>query len=288
MAKIAALFAPLMSLFDRMDRANLDMCAAGIAFFGFLAIFPAVAAVIAIWGFASDPSVIRSQLVLLQDYLPLESYQLLSGQVEALLAANSRKLGWATLFSTMLALWSARAGVAALIRGINATHYLPNRIGPWHVLRALAMTLTLVGMILVAMVLAIVAPLAIGFLPLGPAAAQALELANVALGLLIVVFGIAIVYRLAPNRPRSVRRPMFTRGLFLAVVLWAVVSRGLVIYLANFGSYNQVYGSIGAVVALMMWLYLSAYAVLLGAAVDAERAANRAQALTGPVSNPSR
>jgi membrane protein len=67
---------------------------------------------------------------------------------------------------------------------------------------------------------------------------------------------------------------MFTRGLLLAVVLWALVSRGLVIYLANFNSYNEVYGSIGAVVALLMWLYLSAYAVLLGAAVDAEMAAN--------------
>ncbi len=165
--------------------------------------------------------------------------------------------------------------MAALIRGMNAIYHLPNRDGGWHMLRALALTLTLVGVILVAMVLAVVAPLAIAFLPLGPLAARALELANVSLGLMIVVFGIGLVYRLGPNRPKSVRRPMFTPGLVLAVVLWALVSRGLVIYLANFNSYNEVYGSIGAVVALLMWLYLSAYAVLLGAAVDAERAAPR-------------
>jgi len=274
MAPWIARAAPFIRLYNRTDSADLSMISAGIAFFGFLAIFPAVAAVIAIWGFASDPSVIRQELALTQDYLPVDSYQLLSNQVEVLLAANTRELGWTTAISTILALWSARAGVAALIRGMNAIHHLPNRDGAWHLLRALALTLTLVGVILVAMVLAIVAPLVIAFLPLGRATAQALELANVALGLLIVVFGVGLVYRLGPNRPKDARRPMFTRGLLLAVVLWALVSRGLVIYLANFNSYNEVYGSIGAVVALLMWLYLSAYAVLLGAAVDAEMAAN--------------
>jgi len=101
---------------------------------------------------------------------------------------------------------------------------------------------------------------------------MALEAANVGLGLLLVVIGLALAYRFGPNRPAGARTVLFTRGLLVAVILWAIVSRGFVVYLANFSNYNQVYGSIGAVVAFLMWLYLSAYAVLLGAAVDADHA----------------
>ncbi|MGB8812872.1 MAG: YihY/virulence factor BrkB family protein [Paracoccaceae bacterium] len=270
----------LLRLAQRTDRAELGMMAASVAFFGFLAIFPAVAAVIAIWGFAADPGIIRQEVALLRDVLPSDAYSLLSTQIEALLTANSSHLGWATLFSTLFALWSARAGVDALIRGLNAIHHFPNRAGLPHLGLAVVLTLTLVGITLAALLAAVVAPLIIGLLPVGSASALALEMANTGLGLLIVVFGIGLAYRFGPNRPPAAPRPaLFTPGLVLAVVLWALVSRGLVIYLANFGSYNQIYGSIGAVAALLMWLYLSAYAVLLGAAVDAEREM--------PVSNPS-
>lgn len=263
----------LVRLYDRIESADLNLAAAGIAFYGFLAIFPALAALIAIWGWASDPGVIRSQIDLARDFLPLQAYVLFRDQVEALLAANTRHLGWASVFSTLIAIWSARAGVAALIRGLNATHRLPNRTGPWHVVRAMVLTLTLVGVGLVAMLLSVVAPLILTFLPLGTFDQQVLELANVGVGMLVVVFGVALVYRLGPNRPKGSPRPIATRGLVIAVALWAAASRALVFYLANFGNYNEVYGSIGAVVALLFWLYLSAFAVLLGAAVDAVRAA---------------
>jgi membrane protein len=99
-----------------------------------------------------------------------------------------------------------------------------------------------------------------------------LDLGNMALALGLLVLGLALTYRFGPNRPDHIEVRLFTRGLLVAMVLWFAVSRGFVLYLANFNSYNQVYGSIGAVVILMMWLYFSAYAVLLGAAVDAEAA----------------
>ncbi len=261
----------IVKLFDRIDSADLNMASAGIAFFCFLAIFPGVGAVIAIWGWASDPSVIRQQLVVAKDFVPAEAYALVSNQVETLLRTNTRHLGWASALSTGIALWSARAGVAAMIRGLNATHRLPNRAGLWDMVRAIVLTMTLVGVVLAAMLLSVVAPLIITFLPLGQSTAKVLELANVGLGMLIVVFGVALVYRLGPNRPKGSPRPIITWGLGIAVVLWAMVSRGLVYYLANFANYNEVYGSIGAVVALLLWLYLSAFSVLLGAAVDAVR-----------------
>lgn len=256
----------------RVSHAEIGLISAGIAFFGFLAVFPALAAIITIWGFAADPIVVQTQLELAENYLPPEAFDLLYGQVQRILATNSRSLGFVTLASTLFALWSARAGVGALISGINAIHGLPSRSGVRHVVRAFFLTLVLIGLVLAGMVLAVVVPLVISFLPLGAAATTALSVTNFLVGIILVMLSIAIAYRLGPNRAGKKRHPVFfTFGLLVALVLWVAVSRGLVFYLGNFANYNQVYGSIGAVVALLMWFYLSAFAVLLGAAVDAER-----------------
>ncbi|MDN5787353.1 YihY/virulence factor BrkB family protein [Pseudorhodobacter sp.] len=261
----------LLRLWTRISNTEIGLTAAGIAFFGFLAIFPALAAVIAIWGFAADPGAVQTQLDLVENYLPGQAYDLLYGQVQRILATTSRELGFTTALSALFALWSARAGVGALISGLNTVYGLPARSGIRHLLRAFLLTLTLLGLVIAAMTLAVVAPLVIQFLPLGQEAADLLRAANFGVGMLLVLFSIALAYRLGPNRKKQKVRPrLLTPGLFLAVVLWAAVSRGLVIYLGNFANYNQIYGSIGAVVALLMWFYLSAYAILLGAAVDAE------------------
>jgi membrane protein len=258
----------LYGLWARTDRAELGLIAAGVAFFGFLAIFPALAAIIAIYGFVADPLVLRSQIEPLRQFLPMDAFAVISGQVEALIASNSSTLGLSTLLSLLFALWSARAGVAALIRGLNAIHRLPNRLGLWHQVRAMVLTLTLIVLALLAMVAALAGPLIIRFLPVGPWQALALEGANMLLAFLFVTLAIGLIYRLGPNAAKAPR--LFTRGLFIALALWGLVSRGFVLYLANFNTYNEVYGSIGAIAALLMWFYLSAYAVLLGAAYDAE------------------
>lgn len=257
--------------YRRIEKAELDLIAAGVAFYAFLAIFPGAAAVIAIWGFIYDPAVIRQEVALLQGFLPPEAFTLISGQVESLLSVNTGSLGLTTILSTVLALWSARAGVAALIRGLNAIHHLPNRSGHWHQLRAIVLTFVMVGMVLAVLVMAVILPLAVDLLPLDQYATRALADSNLALGVAAAVLSIGLAYRLGPNHV-SAHPPLLTWGLLVAVVLWVLATRGFMLYLANFPSYNRVYGSIGAVVALMMWLYVSAYAVLLGAAVDAERA----------------
>jgi membrane protein len=267
--------AAALRLYRRTEQAELDLIAAGVAFYGFLAIFPAVAATIAIWGTAYDPSVIRTQVGLLEGFLPPEAFALVMAQVEGLLAVRGPQLGWATLISTLFALWSARAGVAALIRGLNAIHHLPNRPGGRHQLRALILTLVLIGLALSAMVVTVVTPILIEALPLALNDALWLHRANLALGLLLLMLAVSIAYRAGPNY-YGTRPPLITWGLLVSVVLWAGAARLFMIYLANFPSYNRLYGSIGAVVILLIWLYVSAYAVLLGAAVDAERRVRRA------------
>ena len=266
---IRSFIALIASLLRRSDRAELGLIAAGVAFFGFLAIFPTVAVIIAVWGFVADPAIIQQDMALLKGLLPAEAFVLLSSQVDGLLTANNRQLGCTTILSTCLAIWAARAGTASLIQGLNAVHHLPQRSGVSHQLQALLMTVALIGLALAAMLAAVIGPLAIGFLPLGRFAAITLELANLVLGAVMLVLGIALAFRFGPNS--ALAPPLFTRGLLLAIILWLIVSRGFVIYLANFNTYNQIYGSIGAVAALLMWLYLSVYAVLIGAAYDAER-----------------
>lgn len=267
------LAAAILRYYRRTEKAELDLIAAGVAFYAFLAIFPAAAAIIAIWGFISNPSVIRQEVALLHDFLPPEAFKLLSDQVEALLSVNTGNLGVTTLLSTALALWSARAGVAALIRGLNAIHHLPNRSGHWHQLRAIVLTFVLVGLVLAALTMAVVMPLIAAYLP-EIARRYTLAESNLLLGIVAGVLAVGLAYRLGPNYSRT-RPPLLSWGLLVAVILWVLATRGFMLYLANFSSYNRVYGSIGAVVALMMWLYVSAYAVLLGAAVDAERSRHR-------------
>lgn len=264
------LIAAALRLYNRAERAELDLIAAGVAFYGFLALFPAAATVIALWGTVNDPSVIQTQVDLLKGVLPPDALGLVRAQVQGLLEMRGAKLGWATVFSTLFALWSARAGVAALIRGLNAIHHLPNRPGGHHQLRALLLTLALIGLALSAMFVTVVAPLVIGALPLPGDDTALLHRANLALGVVLVVAAVGLAYRYGPNHGTR-RPPMVSWGLLVAVVLWAIAARGFMLYLANFPSYNRVYGSIGAVAVLLIWLYVSAYTVLLGAAVDAER-----------------
>ncbi|MFN3825743.1 MAG: YihY/virulence factor BrkB family protein [Pseudorhodobacter sp.] len=266
------MFQRLSDTWARLNRVDLSLVSAGVAFFGFLSIFPALAAVITIWGFASDPSAIRSQLNLAEDFLPADAFILLHGQVERLLATAGRSLGVTTLVSLAIAIWSARAGVAALIGGVNAIHGFPTRGGVREIVQSLFLTALLVALVLGAMAMALITPLVLAVLPLGPVQSAALEGTNFALGLLLVVTAIALSYRLGPNWSDRRQRPsILSPGLLIAVVLWAAASRGLVFYLTNFADYSRVYGSIGAVAALLLWFYLSAFAVLLGASVDAMR-----------------
>lgn len=167
--------------------------------------------------------------------------------------------------------------MAALIRGLNAIHHLPNRAGHWHQARALVMTLGMVALVIAVLIMAVILPLAMAMLPLDHYAARLLTWSNLALGTAAAILSIGAAYRLGPNFSGRNRPPLLSWGLLVALVLWVGATRLFMLYLENFHSFNRIYGSIGAVVVLLMWLYVSAYAVLLGAAVDAERGRKRSQ-----------
>ena len=251
---------------------HLGLIAAGVAFFCVLAIFPAIAALVAIWGFFADPIVVANSMEWLVEYLPHEAYDLLFAQVQGLVGGGSTQHGWTTVISLGAALWSARAGVASLVQGINAAHGQEVRSSIWHQIVSLALTLAIVGAALTALAAGVLVPLFLALVPLGEMAAWVLSVAIWSIAPIVGILSIGLVYRYGPNLPRDKRPPLFTWGLLVAVVLWFSASLGFSWYLSNFANYNKVYGSIGAVIALLMWFYLSAYAVLIGAAVNAARA----------------
>lgn len=256
-------------VFVTIAEKHLVMIAAGIAFFGMLALFPAIAAIIALWGLIGDPQSILPMIVQYDFLFPADVYNLISDQITALAKADQGKLGWASTLSILLAIWSARAGVAALMQGMNAVYDEKNRGGLKHYLIAFALTLALVFVALTAIAAIIVAPIIMAFVPLGGLAQLLVETIRWLVAVGILLAGAGLIYRYGPNR-RAARLAWITPGAILAVGLWAVASVGFSIYLANFGTYNEVYGSIGAVIALLIWLYISGFLLLIGGAVNAE------------------
>lgn len=259
----------LYATWELAGRKHVSLIAAGVAFFGMFAIFPGMAAIIAIFGLVADPVVVTEQLALLEGIIPTDAYDLFAGQIQYLLAARSRTLGWATTISTLLALWSSRAGVGALMGGLNAIAGLPPRNGVWHAIVAFALTLCLVCLAIIALSVVVIAPVVLAFVPLAGATVWLLEALRwfIALGVLLLALG--LLYRFGPARP-SQRGRWFTVGAVAVIFLWILASAGLSFYLTNFGAYNEVYGSIGAVIGLLLWLYVSAYLILLGAALNAQ------------------
>jgi membrane protein len=247
---------------------HMGLTAAGVAFFGIFSIFPALAAIIAIFGLVSNPELVLTQLALLQDLIPAEAYILIQDQVTRLLGARSDTLGFATGLSLAIALWSARAGVGALLEGINAIHGTSDRNGFVHAVLALALTLALIAIAVLALVIVVVAPIALSLMRVHAQVSQILDWIRWSMALFILMAALGLLYRFGPSAGPYHRRRWVTPGAFAVVLMWIGVSFGLSYYLANFGSYNEVYGSIGAVIALLMWLYLSAYLVLLGAALN--------------------
>ncbi|MFC7705898.1 YihY/virulence factor BrkB family protein [Plastorhodobacter daqingensis] len=262
-------FRILHGMWTVISERHIGLISSGVAFWTMFSIFPGVAALISLFGFLADPVVIEQQMQLLAEFVPQDAYAVLQAQVRALLRARETTLGWTTAISLGAALWTARLGVAALMRGLNAVAGTELRAGVMEIVVALLLTLALIAVGIIALASLVVVPVILAFAPVGPVAGLLLSVLRWAIAVGALVFGIGLLYRYGPNTPLK-RAPWLSPGLVLSVVIWAGASVGLSFYLSNFGNYNEIYGSIGAVIALLMWLYLSAYAVLVGFCLNTE------------------
>ncbi|MES2144301.1 MAG: YihY/virulence factor BrkB family protein, partial [Pseudomonadota bacterium] len=225
---------------------------------------------IAIWGMVADPGVISDYLVVAERFLPPEAATLVHDQVIGLTTAPKVALGWATVISLVIAIYSARAGVSALVQGLDVVHRARPRSWLWGWAVDFILTAALIGALMVALVTVVVVPVLLSYVTFGTFEAWLIKVLPWGAMFLLVLTCLSILYRFGPNVPGGFRSPWITVGVLVAALAWSGVSIGFSVYLSNFNSYNTIYGSIGAVIILMTWLYLSVWAVLLGGAINAE------------------
>ncbi len=260
----------ITAVWTRVSDGHFGLVAAGVAFYAMFAVFPGLAAVVAIWSLLSDPQVIAGYLTVAERFLPPDAARLIHDQVMGLLNAPAATLGWTTFVSLMLALYSARAGVSALVQGLDVVHRTVPRgwLRGWLV--DFVLTFALIAALIAALATVVIVPLVFDYISLGAFESRLLRVLPWLAMFLLVLTCLSILYRFGPNVPGGFKSGWITVGVVVAALAWAGVSIGFSTYLSNFNSYNRIYGSIGAVIILMMWLYLSVWAILVGGAINAE------------------
>ena len=248
---------------------HLSIIAAGVAFYALLALFPAIGAIVSMWGLAFDPQQIEQQLGSLSGLLPPDAASLVTSQAHKVASNAGSGLTLAAMGGLLLAIWSATKGTKALMEGLNIVHDKTDARG-FLMLNVVALTLTLYGVVGVIVALGLIAVL--------PALLDHLGFANTIEALLtwlrwplLFAFALAaltVIYRYAPSRDNPSWR-WVSLGAAAATLLWVIGSLLFSLYVHYFGSYNKTYGSIGAVIVLLVWFWLTAYIVLAGAEFSA-------------------
>ncbi|MBU2957236.1 YihY/virulence factor BrkB family protein [Paracoccus sp. 1_MG-2023] len=264
----------LGAILERMDKTHMTLIAAGVAFYSMFAVFPGLAAIIALWSLWFDPDVVLTYLEVAHEFLPSGAATLVDDQVMSLTANGRTSVGWTSFLSFMIATIAARAGVDALIRGLNAAYGVRAHPTIFGFVLAYALTLVIVGISLAGLATIVIVPVVLNFFVFAPFRSMLLTYLPWAGMFLLVILTIGILYRYGPN-VKTPRTPIFTWGALFAALLWSAGSMAFSSYLGSFNSYNRIYGSIGTVVALLMWFYVAGFSVLLGALINVELARRR-------------
>jgi membrane protein len=259
---------------------NMPIIAGGVAFFGFLSIFPGLIALISIYGLVASPETVTQQIGDLSAQLPEDAAGLIGEQLKAIAGNSGRALTVGLVVSILAALWSASGGVGNLVTAVNLA-YDEVETRNFVKLKALSLAFTLgaVAFVIVSFGLLAVVPAVLDALPLGIVGTILAHVVRWTLLLAMFAGSLAVVYRIAPDRDAP-RFRWVSLGAVVATVLWALVSVGFSLYVDNFGSYDKTYGTIAGVIVLMLWLYLTCYLVLLGAEINAEAEHQTAQDTT--------
>jgi membrane protein len=260
----------LWRTYVRTGEDRLLATAAGVVFFGLLAIFPAVTALVSCYGLFATPSTIGANLQTLALMLPEGSFQIVQDQISRVLEKGNTALGATFLFGLALAVWSANAGVKTVIDALNVVYEEREKRG-FVRLNLLSLAFTTGGLAaLLLMVGAVVAlPLALDHLGLAPESRIIVALARWPLLFVVLVGALGILYRFGPSRHPAPWQ-WLSVGAVTAAVLWIAGSALLSWYLSNFANYSATYGSLGAAIGLMMWMWMSAIIVLCGAELNSE------------------
>jgi membrane protein len=251
-----------------MGEDRLLALAAGVVFYGLLAIFPAITALVSSYALFANPSTIGGHLATLSSVMPNDAYKIVEEQVNRIVGHTTGTLGFTFFFGLALALWSANAGVKAVIDALNIVYGARERRGIISLnLVSLAFTIGTIAGLLLAIAGIVVLPVALSYLRLdGYGNAISTWMRWPALCVLLLL-GLAVLYRFGPDRDNA-RWQWISPGAAFAAIAWLAGSALLSWYLSNFADYDATYGSLGAGIGLMMWLWVTNIVVLVGAELN--------------------
>lgn len=263
----------IRSFIHRIMEDNVSFLAGGVAFYGMLAIFPAMAAIVALFGLLANPNLVHEQLEAMRMLFPPNVFDILQKQLGILMVQSSRNLSLTAIFSIFLTVYSATKGTKAMLAAVNGV-FRTTENRPWWFkqIQSYCLTFGAVILMMLAVFSVIAVPVILRILP-----DDILEHISVPLEALrwialsaAIFFGLVILFLFGPNRPlrQSNSRALFW-GAFLATALWITTAVGGSVVIQLVPKVNAAFGSFGALIGLMMWIYLSAYIVLIGAAVTA-------------------
>jgi len=260
----------LLRTYHEMNEDRLLAVAAGVVFYGLLALFPAITALVSSYALLADASTVNGHLTTLGAMLPGGAMDIVKEQVDRVLAKGDIKLGLAFGFSFLLALWSANGGMKAMIDALNVAYEEKEERGFFR-LNAVSLAFTLGGLVAVLVAIgAIVAlPLALSAIGLSGMTEAIIRYGRWPILVVLTLLALAVLYRYAPSR-RAPQWKWITVGSLFSAVAWLAGSALLSFYLGHFASYDATYGSLGAAIGLMMWMWMSTIVILMGAELNAE------------------
>ncbi|MGP3696315.1 YihY/virulence factor BrkB family protein [Rhodobacter sp. NSM] len=272
-----------LRVWQSIDQDRVMLVAAGVTFYLVLALFPALAAFVSLYGLFADPAIIADQMDSLRGVLPAEGLDLLTEQLRTLASGQSSSLTFGFAISFLIAFWSANSGMKALIEAMNIAHDEREKRS-FLMLNLLSFALTLGAMALSVTMIAAVAivPAVLAIIDLGSVTTAVVWLTRWPLLLLVVAVAMAALYRWAPSR-KSPDWRWVTWGSGIATVIWLLASVAFTVYLENFANYSATYGSLGAVVGLLLWVWIAVMILIVGAEINSEMEHQTAQDTTiGP------
>lgn len=260
----------ILHTYREVGNDRLLAVAAGVVFYALLALFPAVTAFVSFYGLFAGYATISNHLDLLAYVMPAGGFSIVNDQVERIVTNNDSKLSMALVAGVAIALWSANSGVKAMIDALNVIEGVDERRG-FVRLNAVSLGFTFgaIVFLLIAIGTVVAFPLVMSTFGMERVTSTATWLVRWPLMLIVVMLALSVLFRFGPSHERR-RWRLFSPGIVFAAIAWLAGSAGLSFYLSNFANYNATYGSLGAAIGLMMWMWLTAIVVLVGAELDSE------------------